>query len=69
MCFRKKKVVEKINSKFALGDQVKFRDRDGFLTTGYVYSIRKEGDKIIYDVQIGGECPAIKKNIPEENLR
>ena len=69
MCFKKKKKEEPINSKFVIGQQVRFKGRDGFLTTGYVYSIRKANDKILYDVQVGGECPTIRKDIPEEELR
>ena len=68
MCFKKKKKQEPINSKFHLEQRVQYRDRYGDFIIGYVYKIRKENGKILYDVQVGGECPFIKKDIPEEEL-
>lgn len=65
---KKKKEDIIINSKFKVGDQVRFRYR-GDLVFGWIYTIKKgPSGNIIYDVQIGGQCPAIIYDIEEEAL-
>ena len=68
MCLFRKKPKVKIDSKFSDGDYVRFKHR-GELTFGWVYNIYtdKEG-KVIYDIQIGGQCPAILYGLKEEEL-
>ena len=69
MCFRrKKKEKEIINSKFHIGDNVKFKNRLGDFVYGAIHNVKKKDDKILYDVQVGGECPYIKTDILEEEL-
>ena len=72
MCFFKKKKqskVEYIYSLYGMGDKVAFRNSRGELTQGYIYEIKQDIDgKVIYDVQVGGECPSIHENIPEDKL-
>ena len=71
MCFFKKKakLVEKIDSKFELGEGVLFRNHRNELTNGYIYSVRlNEYGNVIYDVQVGGECPAIYEGISEDKI-
>ena len=71
MCLFKKKKKEEIviNSKFLVGDSVSFRRRDE-LTFGWIYAIHLKGDdEVYYDVQIGGQCPAIIYDIKESELR
>lgn len=69
MCFFKKKrkiVRETINSKFDIGEFVHFRYRDE-LYFGYVLYARRDIDgNVIYDIQVGGQCPAVIKGIKEE---
>ena len=70
MCFfRKKKTIEVIDSKYQLGDFVLFKNKKDEATNGHIYAIRKlnNGD-IVYDIQIGGECPAILTDIPENKV-
>lgn len=69
MCFfKKKKPKEPINSKYQLGEMVRFRHK-GEISPGYIYAIYKnESGDILYDVQIGGECPAIINGVREENI-
>lgn len=78
MCFYKKKqkkLLEKYNSrksivengsKFKIGQFVHFRYRDE-LYFGYVNWIYTDtnGNRV-YDIQVGGQCPAIIKGIKEE---
>ena len=70
MCFfRKKKPKVVIESKYHEGDFVRFRDNRDDLLVGYVYEVKLDKDgNIIYDIQIGGECPAIKHDIPENKV-
>ena len=70
MCFfRKKKPKVEVNAKFKVGDCVSFRYR-GDLTFGWVYEIHLNGEEsVLYDIQIGGQCPAIIYKIKEEDLK
>ena len=68
MCFFKKKNKIQINSKFQLKEFVRFRYR-GEVNPGYIYRIHlDENNNVLYDVQIGGECPAVIVNIKEEEI-
>ena len=70
MClFKKKKPIEPINSKFSVNQSARFRNRHGDIIFGIVHAVRKGKDnKIYYDIQVGGECPYIKTDIPEEEV-
>ena len=69
MCFFKKKKKEPINSRYLVGDPVRFRNSRDELINGYVYSITKGKDDVIYyEVQVGGECPYFVKGIPEDKI-
>ena len=69
MCLFKKKKKKIINSKFKEDDFVSFFYK-GELNFGFIYNIKEdENGKILYDVQIGGECPAILKDIKEIDLK
>ena len=66
MCFFKKKKI--IDTKFKVGDPVRFRYRDE-LYFGWIYVIYpKENELTIYDVQVGGQCPMVIKGISEDQL-
>lgn len=71
MCLfkRRKKVIrEKINSKYSIGEYVHFRYRDE-LYFGYIFTAYKAIDGIIkYDIQVGGQCPAIIKGVDEKTI-
>ena len=68
MCLFKRKKKLEIETKFHLGDAVRFRYRDE-LYFGWIYEIHAENqEQISYDVQVGGQCPMIIKNIKEEEL-
>lgn len=66
MCFFKKKKI--IDTKFKVGDPVRFRYRDE-LYFGWIYVIYpRENELTIYDVQVGGQCPMVIKGISEDQL-
>ena len=70
MCFFKKKKEKAIVSggKYRLHDQVNFKYR-GDIAPGCIEDVKYDENKnIVYDIQIGGECPAIVKNIKEEDI-
>ena len=69
MCFFKKKKKEVIEGYYKIGDVVNFPFK-GEMAPGIIYDIRKDEEgNILYDVQIGGECPAVIKNIKETTIR
>jgi len=69
MCFWKRKKKEVITGNlYNLGQRVTFKRRED-LMIGYIYEIHKDEEgKIIYDVQVGGECPTIIKGIAEDKI-
>lgn len=73
MCFfkRKKENKPQINSKYQKGDFVNFRHRDelyfGWIWLIY-YKIVEGKKEIAYDIQIGGQCPAVVKGILEYQI-
>ena len=70
MCIFKKKKTKKsaINSKYQLGEWVRFRHK-GEVDPGVIYDMRQSDDgEVIYDVQIGGECPIVVKDVKETEI-
>ena len=69
MCFfKKKKKVVITNNKFKEGQVINFKHRDD-VCPGIIYNIKLDKDNnVIYDVQIGGECPAIVYDVKEEDI-
>ena len=68
MCFFKKKKTAPVNTKFKEGDSVRFRYKDE-LFFGWIYTVYPNTNgQNVYDVQVGGQCPMILKNIKEEEL-
>ena len=69
MCFfKKKKKVTITNNKYQIREPVRFKRR-GEVDPGVIYNIKQNNEgEIIYDVQIGGECPVIIKDIPEKDI-
>ena len=69
MCFfKKKKKVVITNNKFNEGQVINFKHRDD-VCPGIIYNVKLDKDnKVIYDVQIGGECPAIVYDVKEEDI-
>ena len=66
--YRSNKATAEEGSKFKIGEFVHFRYRDE-LYFGYVNWIYTGNDGTkIYDIQVGGQCPAIIKGIREEIL-
>ena len=76
MCFKRKKNLIKeystqkssieTNTTYKIGQFVHFRYRDE-LYFGYVNWIYKgTNNEILYDIQVGGQCPAIIKGIRED---
>ncbi len=63
MFFKKKKVI--INSKYKLKDFVHFNYK-GDIKYGHIREIKETPLGILYDIQVGGECPSILKDIPEK---
>lgn len=61
----KKKPKDVINSVFHKGDFVRFQ-HNGEQTYGYIWEIKqKEDGSVIYDIQVGAQCPWIAPNVPE----
>jgi len=71
MClpFRKKeKGIFVSNAKFDVGDRVSFKHR-GDRTIGHIYRVyAKEPSKVVYDIQVGGQCPYMLYEMDEEIL-
>ncbi len=70
MCFFRKKKPKVVitNNKFEVGDFVRFRHR-GEVDPGVIYEVKLDNnDEVIYDVQIGGECPVIVENVKEKDI-
>lgn len=80
MCFfkrKQRKLIEKYSSKkteletnstYKIGQFVHFRYRDE-LYFGYVNWIYKNtSGQTVYDIQVGGQCPAIIRGIGEETM-
>lgn len=69
MCFFKKKKKEVIVGLYKKGDNINFPFKNE-MTPGIIYDIKKDEEgEIIYDIQIGGECPAIIRGIKEKFIR
>ena len=65
---RKKKKPMFGGNKFVLDEFVYFRYRDELVFV-WVKDMNKNTDgKFIYDVQLGGQCPSLVKNVKEELL-
>ena len=78
MCFfRRNRLLKKYavakpkieeNTTYKMGQFVHFRYRDE-LYFGYVNWIYKGlNNEILYDIQVGGQCPAIIKGISEKTM-
>ena len=69
MCwFKKKKKVVISNNKYTIGQMVNFRHR-GEICPGIIHDVMLDRDnRVIYDIEIGGECPAVMTNIKEEDI-
>ena len=47
---------------------MKFKRR-GEVDPGVIYNIKLNSDgEVIYDVQIGGECPVVIRDVPEKDI-
>ena len=66
MCFFKKKKYPE-NAKYKMGDYVNFRYRNELLF-GYIYNARVEDDKVIYTIQLAGQCPSFIQDYKEEDI-
>ncbi len=64
MFFKKKKII---NSKFKVNDLVFFHYNND-LKLGNIVKIYENDNIILYDIQIGGECPSIIKGILENKI-
>lgn len=69
MCwFKKKQKVVITNNKFHIGDMVNFKYR-GEVSPGVIYEIHlDENNNVIYDINLGGECPAIITKVKEKDI-
>ena len=67
MCFFKKK-TQVVNTKYKKDDPVRFiYNGDEYI--GWIYKIYpKDNQETIYDIQIGGQCPAVAKNVREKDI-
>ena len=70
MClFRKKKIkyVYPDQAKYQLGDYVNFRYRNE-LYFGHICSCKINDGKIVYTIQIEGQCPSFIYNFLEDDI-
>ena len=70
MCFFKKKKakIQVTNNKYQVGEFIRFRYK-GEVNPGVIYDVeQKEDGSILYQVQIGGECPIIINNVLEKDI-
>ena len=71
MCFFKKKKNNKRQPDeylYEIGSIIRFKYR-GDVTNAYVYDVYlNDEDQIVYDLQIGGECPVVIKGILETSI-
>ena len=70
MClFKKRKKEEPVTgNKYFVGDFILFH-RKNELYNGYIYKVHYDNEKnIVYDIQIGGECPVVIENILENKI-
>ena len=67
MCFlKKKKKVVITNNKYHIGEFVNFRYRNE-VCPGVIYDVKLDKDgNVIYDVQVGGECPFVVNDVEEK---
>ena len=66
MFFKRKKKYP-VNAKYKEGDYVNFRWRKE-LYFGYIYGAREEEKKVLYTIQIAGQCPALIYDYKEEDI-
>lgn len=67
MFFKKKKKYPEI-AKYKKGDYINFRYRDE-LYFGHVYDASVDiNNKVLYTIQIAGQCPFLIHNYKEENI-
>lgn len=67
--FKKKKPKKVLNSIFKKDDFVRFMDH-GEMTYGYIYEIKEAEDgSILYDIQVGAQCPWVAHDIPEAGVK
>lgn len=67
MCFKKRKKYPQ-NAKYKKGDYVNFRFRND-LYFGYIFEAKENTQgKILYTIQIAGQCPALIKDYKEEDI-
>lgn len=70
MCFFKKKKNKIVvtNNKYSLNEFVRFRHR-GEMCPGVIYGMEQNEDgSVVYEVQIGGECPIVVNNVLEKDI-
>ncbi len=67
--FKKRKSEIEINSKYKIGDSVSFFYKKE-LRFGRIYNVRLSDDsKVIYDIQLGGECPVVIYDVEEDLVK
>ena len=66
MFFKRKKKYPEI-AKYKENDYVNFRWRNE-LYFGYIYDAKIINNKVVYTIQIAGQCPALIYDYEEENI-
>ncbi|MGM9814300.1 MAG: hypothetical protein ACI32C_05370 [Candidatus Enteromonas sp.] len=73
MCFfkkKKKEVKEPVISSYEVGQRVGIIQKDFSSTPGVVHDIYLGPNKEVFiDVQVGGECPYVKKGLKENEIK
>ena len=67
LMFFKKKPKYPINAKYQLSDFVNFRFRNE-LCFGYIFDAYEVNGKILYTIQLGGQCPGFIDDYKEEDI-
>lgn len=70
--FKKKKAKESESvpiSRYEVGDEVGILQRDFSSIPGVVYRVYRQGGEVLLDVQVGGECPYVKRGLKESQIK
>lgn len=66
MCKKRKKIKD-FSHRFEIDQRVNFKYKNE-ICPGIIFDFDLVENEVIYSIQIGGECPAIIKNVKEKEI-